>query len=126
MAYSENVNEIDTAGCVKVLTDVAEAINDCSKVVQESSEALAIHCNTPGTKGAVNKDILLAKVDDMKRVCVLYNVAAKLLTNTARKLEKGESKKEDLDKVFNYGLFFADQLESEIKDANIILAKLRG
>ena len=126
MVYEDRVTkELDNNDFIHVLTETAEAIAACGEEVQKSSETILHSFHVPGTKGEAHKDMLFAKVDDMKRMSALYDSAAKRLKRAARDLEDGRFREKTLSEVLVYGLFLLDQLKSEEDDAHSVLGMLR-
>ncbi len=110
----------------QILTKAAKTITANSEEIQESAENIVISCQIiPGTNGEAQKDMLLAKVDDLERVVALCNSASNRLMNAARKLVDGVPKDKVLSDVFAYSAFFYDQLKSEENDVKQILSMLR-
>lgn len=126
MAFDDKITkESGNEEYIQVLTEASEAIASCGEDVQIAAENIMLSCYTPGTKGEANKDMLLAKADDMKKLAVLYKSASKRLLNAAGSIEDGKLKDKALSKVLAYGLFLVDQLKCEEEDAHDILRKLR-
>lgn len=126
MAYEDRVTkELDNNEFIQVLTETSETIAACGEDIQKSTENILMSFNIPGTKGEAHKDMLLDKVDDMKKLSVLYESAVKRLKRAARDLEEGGLREKTLSEVLVYGLFLLDQLKSEEEDAHSILMMLR-
>ncbi len=81
MIHCENnvAGDLENKESIKVLTDTAETISACGKDIQKAAEDIMVVCRIPGTKGAAYGNKLLAKVDDLKKLAVLYSTASKKL-----------------------------------------------
>jgi len=126
MAFEDKITkESNNEEYIQVITDASETIASCGGDVQIAAENIMLSCSTPGTKGEANKDMLLAKADDMKKLTVLYKSASKQLLNAAGSIEDGKLNDKALSKVLAYGLFLVDQLKCEEEEAHNVLRKLR-
>ncbi len=111
---------------IKVLTDTAETISACGKDIQEAAENIMAVCHIPGTKGAAYRNQLLAKVDDLKKMAVLYSTASKKLIRAVSKITNGMPEDEVLSDIIVFSNFYADQLKCEEDKLHHILCILRG
>lgn len=91
MDYYENnvVQDHGNKKSIEVLADTANTISTCGKDIQKVAENIMISCHIPGTKGAAYRNQLLAKVDDLKKLATLYNLASQRLIGAAGKLASG-------------------------------------
>ncbi len=91
MAYYENSITKDHGNkkSIQVLASTAKTISTCGKDIQTVADNIMISCDIPGTKGVAYRNQLLAKVDDLKKLAILYNSASQQLIGAAGKLASG-------------------------------------
>ncbi len=118
--------DLENKESIKVLTDTAETISACGKDIQKAAENIMAVCYIPGTKGAAYRDQLLAKVDDLKKMAVLYSTASKKLISAVCKITNGMPEDEVLSDIIVFTNFYADQLKCEEDGLHHILCILRG
>lgn len=107
---------------MQILAKTAETISRYGEEIQEIAENIELSCQImPGTKGEIHKELLLSKVEGMKKLAKLYNSASMKYMKAVEKLVNGVPEDKVLADVFAYTTFFNDQLESEEEEANQIL-----
>ncbi|MFQ5965185.1 MAG: hypothetical protein ACE5KZ_13000 [Candidatus Scalinduaceae bacterium] len=125
MAIKKNIiKDYSKEEFILVLANTVTALTSSSGDILKASEAILRSCNAPGTKGDVNKDLILTKAHNLKKLAALYISAAKKLMGAINKLVHNVSRDEALADVLVYGQFLNDQLKCEERDAHRVLRKL--
>ena len=109
-----------------LLNDKVKALTADAVKIQLHTERIEQSCRRPGTIGEAHRNLLLAKINDLKKLANLHNSAAKHLLSVADKLVNGAPVDRIADKIRIYNIFFDDQLKSggkEICDVLSILMK---
>jgi hypothetical protein len=117
--------ECSSKEVIIAVTDAVKAVTVGARKIQKDAEGIEKSCYIHGTKGAAHRGELLAKVDNLRKLAVLYNSAAKRLMDLVMKLTTGVSEDAVLRELFSYGQFLADQLKSEENEAKRILDMLQ-
>jgi hypothetical protein len=105
--------------------DAVQITASCSKNIREAAETIVTSCNTQGTRGEAHKRLLLDKADGMRSLASLYESASRRFESVAMKLASGIPKDKVWADVIAYGVFFADQLESEKNNSESVLNILK-
>ncbi len=122
MADKKNIaNDQRSVNPIQALMDAAQITASCSKNIQQTAETIVTSCYTQGTKGEANRSLLLDKVADMRSLAELYRSVAKRFECAAAKLASGIPEDKVWADVLAYGVFFADQLESEKNNSESVL-----
>ncbi len=126
MEYNDNtMKNLNVKECKEVFINTAETITACGEDIRKSTETLILYCQIPGTKGEMYKDILFSKIEDMKRLYILFNSASKRFLDSAEELKEGKTKERILNGILVYGIFLIDQLKSEEEGSIRLLKVLR-
>ena len=126
MADKRNIgNDKRDVNSIQALMDVVQITASCSKNIREAAETIVTSCYTHGTRGEAHKSLLLDKADGMRSLAELYGSASKRFESDAMKLASGIPKDKVWADVLAYGVFFADQLESEKNNSESVLNVLQ-
>ncbi|ODS30076.1 MAG: hypothetical protein SCARUB_04818 [Candidatus Scalindua rubra] len=126
MFDKDNVTENYGSGkSIQELMNAAEIVSACGKDVQRAVGTIIQSCLIVNNKGATYKDVLLAKVDDLKKLAELYRSASGRFKSAAQELKAGKPEDKVLNDVQAYNVFFRDQLKSEQSELEHILSMLR-
>ncbi len=106
---------------LQTLAESAETIAEQSKEIRASVENIIKSCRKNNTVGAVHKDMLLARADNLKRLVSLYDAASAKFRDAAQKLAEGTHEDEVLSEVAAYVVFFSDQLTAQENEAGYAL-----
>jgi len=122
---NKTTKDLNVEECKEVFINTAETITACGEDIRKATETLMLYCQIPGTKGEMYKDMLFSKIEDMKRLYVLFNRASRRFLDSAEELKEGKIKEKIINGLLVYGIFFIDQLESEEEGAIRLLKILR-
>jgi len=106
------------------LSHAAEHFDAFAQVLRTSRGAIAQSLDTPGTKGAVCRSQLGAKLCQLKASATVYCSAAERMRTAVWELTNGCSEHEVSSRVIAYCRFLSDQLSAEERDASGLLAAL--
>jgi Ulp1 family protease len=127
MEFADNAKGNDAnKSHIQVFTETAETIAEQSKRIRVSIEDIIQSCRKNDTIGAFHKDALLTRMDNLKRLASLCDMASGKIMNAAKKLAKGTPEDEVLSKVSAYTVFLNDQLNSQENEAKETLDILRN
>ena len=118
-------NDQGSVASIQVLMEVAQTMTACRKNILQAAETIVTSCNTQGTRGEAHKSLLLDKADGMRSLAELYGSASRRFESAAMKLASGIPKDKVWADVLAYGVFFADQLESEKNNSESVLNVLQ-
>ncbi len=110
---------------IQELKDAGESMATRGKSTQEAAEKIMSSINNPGTKEEVHEDILLAEVDNLENLTVLYNLISRRLLSAAEKLANGMTEEKVTADMIVYSRFIADQLKCEEEESQHILDSLQ-
>ena len=111
---------------VRMLMNASENMTICENKINKAIERIRKSCNTQGTIGAVNKSVLLTKIEDLKRLAVLYRLVSEKYENSVVKLMGGIPEGKVMAELLPYNIFINDQLESERESYEQVLSMLNA
>ncbi len=111
---------------VQMLTDASQNMIMCENKINKATERIRKSCNTQGTIGAVNKSILLTKIEDLKRLAALYRMVSEKYENSVVKLMGGIPEDEVMAELLRYNIFINDQLKSERESYEQVLSMINA
>jgi len=115
-------NENDETGSggretMTALNRAATELEACGRGIRRSVDAILRSCNTPGTKAAAHRDLLVEKVAELRHLSALCSSSAARLNDCRCRLNCDGSRDEVLKELLGVSQSLGDQLRSEQRDA---------
>jgi len=110
---------------IQELRGAGESVAARGKITQKAVDKIMSSINNPGTKGEVNKGMLLAEVGNLERLTALCSSISTRLLSAAEKLANGTSEVKVMSEIVVYSRFITDQLKREVEESQYILDTLQ-
>jgi len=107
MTYDENVlNKHDNKNHIPTLADAAKTFISCAENIMETTETIIRSCDyITDTKRMKYVSVPHIRTNGLKELATLYNLAARRLNSTARKLLEGDLRNDTLTEIMVYAIF---------------------
>ena len=111
MTYDENVlNNHDNKNHIPILADAAKTFISCAENIHETTEAIIRSCDDiADTKRMDYVSVPHIRTNELKELVTPYNLAARRLNSTARKLLEGDIRNDTLTEIMVYAIFLFEQ-----------------
>ncbi len=110
---------------IQELRHAGESVAVRGKITQKAVEKIMSSINNTGTKGEVNKGMLLAEVGNLERLTALCSSISTRLLSAAEKLANGTSEVKVMSDIVVYSRFITDQLKRDLEESQHILDTLQ-